>query len=265
MSVTDIVHEEQVYSSDEWTTEDPDVNDQIKQYNNSYNRFLYYPWGVFVTAYARHNLWNGILEFKDDFLYSDTDSIKAKNYKKHLPYIEKYNKDIVKKLEKCLDHYGIDKKELSPKDIKDNEHTLGVWDFEEVYKRFKTLGAKRYIVENKNNELEITIAGLPKDKGCDYLLKISDKNINKVFKNFANNMQVPKADSGKLTAYYDDEEKECIIKDFQGHYTKVKSRSSVHLSKASFEMSMSKKYIKLLEQLENGELTIKDWSLKQGI
>ena len=265
MSVTDIVHDEQVYSSDEWTTEDADVNDQIKYYNNSYNRFLYYPWGVFVTAYARHNLWNGILEFKDDFLYSDTDSIKAKNYKKHLSYIEQYNKDIVKKLEKCLEHYGIDKNELSPKDIKGNEHVLGVWDFEEVYKRFKTLGAKRYIVENKDSKLEITIAGLPKDKGRDYLLKISNDDMIKVFSNFTNKMQVPKTDSGKLTAYYDDEEKECIIKDFQGHYTKVKSLSSVHLSQASFEMSMSEKYIKLIEQLENGEIKIKDWSYKQGI
>ena len=265
MSVTDIVHDEQVYSSDEWTTEDADVNDQIKHYNNSYNRFLYYPWGVFVTAYARHNLWNGILEFKDDFLYSDTDSIKAKNYKKHLSYIEQYNKDIVKKLEKCLEHYGIDKNELSPKDIKGNEHVLGVWDFEEVYKRFKTLGAKRYIVENKDSKLEITIAGLPKDKGRDYLLKISNDDMIKVFSNFTNKMQVPKTDSGKLTAYYDDEEKECIIKDFQGHYTKVKSLSSVHLSQASFEMSMSEKYIKLIEQLENGEIKIKDWSYKQGI
>ena len=106
---------------------------------------------------------------------------------------------------------------------------------------------------------------MPKEKGRDYLLKISDNDMTKVFSKFANNMQVPKADSGKLTAYYDDEVKECIIKDFQGHYTKVKSLSSVHLSKASFEMSMSKKYIKLLEQLENGELKIKDWSLKQGI
>ena len=265
MSVTDIVHEEQIYSSDTWTTEDADVNDQIKHYNNSYNRFLYYPWGIFVTSYGRANLWNGILEFKDDFLYSDTDSIKAKNYKKHLPYIEQYNKDIVKKLEKCLEHYGIDKNELSPKDIKGNKHTLGVWDFEEVYKRFKTLGAKRYIVENKDGELEITIAGLPKEKGRDYLLKISDDDMTKVFNNFTNKMQVPKDDSGKLTAYYDDETKECIIKDFQGHYTKVKSLSSVHLSKASFEMSMAEKYIKLIEQLENGEIKIKDWSYKQGI
>ena len=265
MSVTDIVHEEQIYNSDKWTTEDPNVEDQIKHYNNSYNRFLYYPWGIFVTSYGRANLWNGILHFKDDYLYSDTDSIKAINYKKHLPYIKQYNHDIVKKLEKCLDHYGIDKKELSPKDIKGNEHMLGVWDFEEVYKRFKTLGAKRYIIENQDGELKITIAGLPKEKGRDYLLKISNNDMKKVFNNFTNKMQVPKDASGKLTAYYDDEEKECIIKDFQGHYTKVKSLSSVHLSKASFEMSMSEKYIKLLEQLENGELTIKDWSYKQGI
>ena len=265
MSVTDIIHEEQVYNEDTWTTEDPNVDDQIKHYNNSYNRFLYYPWGVFVTSYGRANLWNGILHFKDDYLYSDTDSIKAINYKKHLPYIKQYNHDIVKKLEKCLDHYGIDKKELSPLDIDGNKHTLGVWDFEEVYKRFKTLGAKRYIIENQDGELKITIAGLPKEKGRDYLLKISDNNMTKVFNNFTNKMQVPKDASGKLTAYYDDEEKECIIKDFQGHYTKVKSLSSVHLSKASFEMSMSEKYIKLLEQLENGELTIKDWSYKQGI
>lgn len=265
MSVTDIVHEEQVYNADKWTTEDPNIEDQIKHYNNSYNRFLYYPWGVFVTAYARHNLWSGILKFKNDYLYSDTDSIKAINYKKHLPYIKQYNHNIVKKLEKCLDHYGIDKKELSPLDIDGNKHTLGVWDFEEVYKRFKTLGAKRYIIENQDGALKITIAGLPKEKGRDYLLKISNNDMKKVFNNFTNKMQVPKDASGKLTAYYDDEEKECIIKDFQGHYTKVKSRSSVHLSKASFEMSMSKKYIKLLEQLENGELTIKDWSYKQGI
>ena len=265
MSVTDIVHEEQIYNSDKWTTEDPNIEDQIKHYNNSYNRFLYYPWGVFVTSYGRANLWNGILHFKDDYLYSDTDSIKAINYKKHLPYIKQYNHDIVKKLEKCLDHYGIDKKELSPLDIDGNKHTLGVWDFEEVYKRFKTLGAKRYIIENQDGELKITIAGLPKEKGRDYLLKISDNNMTNVFNNFTNKMQVPKDASGKLTAYYDDDEKECIIKDFQGHYTKVKSLSSVHLSKASFEMSMSEKYIKLLEQLENGELTIKDWSYKQGI
>ncbi len=269
MSVTDIIHNEEIYDNDDWTEKEADKDEQIKKYNNSYSRFLYYVWGVFVTAYARHNLWSGILQFKDDYLYSDTDSIKAKNYKKHMDYINSYNKKIVEKLETCLKHYNINTEEISPEDIDGNKHTLGLWDFEGVYTRFKTLGAKRYIVTKFNKEgkevLEITIAGLPKEKGRDYLLKISNNNFDKVFENFTNHFKVPKEDSGKLTAYYDDEIKEGVIKDYQGHYTKIKSLSGVHLSNASFEMSMSEKYIKLIEQLENGEIEIKDWSLKQGI
>ena len=277
MAVTDIVHDEEIYSGDQWSEQPADGQKEIDNYNKSYNRFLYYPWGVFVTAYARHNLWSGILEFKDDYIYSDTDSIKAKNYKNHMKYIDEYNQEITNKLEKCLDHYGIDKSELAPLDVDGIAHPLGLWDFEGVYKTFKTLGAKRYIVENlpfktphsmaknKDDILEITIAGLPKDKGRDYLLKVSNNDMNKVFQNFTNKMLVPADDSGKMTAYYDDEEKTAIIKDYQGHYTKVTSKSSVHLSKASFEMTLASKFIKLLEMLADGEQDIKDWSLKQGI
>ena len=277
MAVTDIVHDEEIYSGDQWYEQPADGQEEIDNYNKSYNRFLYYPWGVFVTAYARHNLWSGILEFKDDYIYSDTDSIKAKNYKKHMKYIDEYNQEITNKLEKCLDHYGIDKSELAPLDVDGIAHPLGLWDFEGVYKTFKTLGAKRYIVENlpyktphsmaknKDDILEITIAGLPKDKGRDYLLKVSNNDMNKVFKNFTDKMLVPADDSGKMTAYYDDEEKTSIIKDYQGHYTKVTSKSSVHLSKASFEMTLASKFIKLLEMLADGEQDIKDWDLKQGI
>ena len=277
MAVTDIVHDEEIYAGDQWSEQPADGQKEIDNYNKSYNRFLYYPWGVFVTAYARHNLWSGILEFKDDYIYSDTDSIKAKNYKKHMNYIDKYNQEITNKLEKCLDHYNIDKSELAPLDVDGIAHPLGLWDFEGVYKTFKTLGAKRYIVENlpyktphsmaknKDDILEITIAGLPKNKGRDYLLKVSNNDMNKVFQNFTDKMLVPADDSGKMTAYYDDEEKTAIIKDYQGHYTKVTSKSSVHLSKASFEMTLASKFIKLLEMLADGEQDIKDWDLKQGI
>lgn len=265
MAVTDIVHDEEIYENDQWLETPANGMESIDQYNKSYNRFLYYPWGVFVTAYARHNLWSGILEFKDDYIYSDTDSIKAKNYKKHMDYIDWYNKDIIHKLEECLTHYNIDKAELAPLDVDGKAHPLGLWDFEGVYKTFKTLGAKRYIVEKQDGKLEITIAGLPKDKGRDYLLKISDNDMNQVFQNFTDRMKVPADCSGKMTAFYDDEEKETVIKDYQGHYTKVVSKSSVHLESTSFEMSMSDKFLKLLEMLANGERTIKDWSLKQGI
>lgn len=39
--------------------------------------YLSYAWGVWVTAYARRNLWKMILQFPDDVVYCDTDSIKC--------------------------------------------------------------------------------------------------------------------------------------------------------------------------------------------
>ena len=60
MSVTDIVKDKAVYN-DEWGFEKVDIEAEIENYNNSRKRFLYYAWGIWVTAYARRNLWTGIL------------------------------------------------------------------------------------------------------------------------------------------------------------------------------------------------------------
>ncbi|MEM1506600.1 hypothetical protein RG959_25010, partial [Domibacillus sp. 8LH] len=73
---------------DEWGFEKVDVNEEIEKYNSSRKRFLYYAWGIWVTAYARRNLWTGILAVGNDYIYSDTDSLKVLNYEKHEPYIE---------------------------------------------------------------------------------------------------------------------------------------------------------------------------------
>ncbi|MBD8088313.1 hypothetical protein HUK49_10665, partial [Limosilactobacillus sp. c11Ua_112_M] len=56
MCVTDIVKDNAVYG-DEWGFEKVDVNEEIEKYNSSRKRFLYYAWGIWVTAYARRNLW----------------------------------------------------------------------------------------------------------------------------------------------------------------------------------------------------------------
>ena len=119
MSVTDIVHDEEIYDNelDMWNEQPADIEKEINSYNNSRTRFLYYPWGVFVTAYARANLWSGILSVGDDYLYSDTDSIKMKNYKKHMDYVKSYNKKVTEKLHQALKYHGLPLDSIAPKTI----------------------------------------------------------------------------------------------------------------------------------------------------
>ena len=88
--VTDIIKDTYTYT-DDWDIDKVKPAEAIERYNYSRKRFLFYPWGVFCTAYARRNLWAGILEFGDDYIYSDTDSIKCLNIDKHMDYVNKYN------------------------------------------------------------------------------------------------------------------------------------------------------------------------------
>src|SRR5699024_4604534 len=55
MSVTDIIKDNHTYNNDDfWELEQVDVQEEIDKHNKSKNRFLYYAWGVWVTAYARY-------------------------------------------------------------------------------------------------------------------------------------------------------------------------------------------------------------------
>ncbi|MCS5736955.1 DNA polymerase, partial [Herbiconiux daphne] len=89
MCVTDPVKDEHTYES-EWDVAIVDVGEAIHKYNESKGRALFYPWGIWVTAYARRNLWSAILNVGNDYVYSDTDSIKALNFESHQPYVDAY-------------------------------------------------------------------------------------------------------------------------------------------------------------------------------
>ncbi|WP_369141281.1 hypothetical protein, partial [Modestobacter versicolor] len=184
MCVTDIVKDDHIYDDVEgWGIEETDVKESIQDYNRSKSRFLYYPWGIWVTAYARRNLWSAILAVGNDYIYSDTDSIKMLNYDKHVGYVEQYNADIQEKLRRCMQYYKLDESLLNPKTIKGVEKPLGVWDFEGNYSRFKTVGAKRYLVE-ENGKLKLTVAGLSKQNGINYMKEVCDNDNTAVFEMF---------------------------------------------------------------------------------
>lgn len=260
MSVTDPCKDEICYdNNNDWYVEKADIDKLIDIYNSSRQRCLYYPWGVWITAYARRNLFSGILEFKDDYVYSDTDSIKVINVDNHKEYIENYNKEIEQKIKKCLNTYGIPISKAKPKTKEGVVKPLGIWDFEGTYTKFKTMGAKRYMYEKKN-KIFITISGVSKVKGVEYLERIYGNN-NAIFDAFSDGLvfpgeyefKLPNEDeektftgSGKLTHTYIDDYRCDYVIDYLGNEGIFCEYSSIHMEPTTYEMGLDeafKKYI----------------------
>src|SRR5574344_346180 len=238
MCVTSIVHDKFDFDGKQWNNIQGKLEEELKNYNTDKNRFLFYNWGVWCTAYARNNLYTGIMECKEDYIYSDTDSIKIFNADKHKIYFEKYNQWIVNKLNKCLNYHKIPLDFISPKTIKGETKTLGIWDFDGFYTDFKTLGAKRYIYK-QDNKLYITVCGLSKKSGKEYI-----ENQKKPFIFFNDGMFVDCEHTGKMTHTYIDEEIENTVSDYLGNVAYYYEKSFIHLEKTDYLLSLSDMYIK---------------------
>lgn len=248
MCVTDLINDSYEYISNEWNTRKSDLQTAIQEYNEDKNRFLFYPWGVWVTAYARRNLFSGIYECKDDYIYSDTDSIKIMNSQNHKQYIDKYNAIILKKLYIMCDYYNLDRKLISPMTVDGVAKPLGVWDFDGNYKRFKTLGAKRYMVEYDNGNISMTVSGVNKKNAVPYLI---DKytTVENIFNAFTDNLVIPRDFSGKKTLTYIDDENKGIVKDYLGNYSEYCELSSIHMENAEYSLSMADNYLDFLKRI----------------
>lgn len=249
MCVTDIVKDKAVYG-DEWDFERVDIESEIENYNNSRKRFLYYAWGIWVTAYARRNLWTGILAVGDDYIYSDTDSLKLLNYNNHKPYMEWFNNQIIDKMNTMCEYYNIDKSLLAPKTKDGKVKMMGVWDFEGTYSKFKTLGAKRYLVKD-GDKLKLTVAGLSKQNGIKYMEELAGNKDN-VFNIFDDSLYIPASRTGKMTHTYIDHELDLEIVDYLGNRAEVHPLSGVHLESCDFTLSITGQYKEFLSQLSKG-------------
>lgn len=250
MCVTDVVKDEHVFN-ETWGVERVDVDEKIDEYNKSKNRFLFYPWGIWVTAYARRNLWTAILNIGDDYIYSDTDSIKMFNFDSHKEYVERYNKHIGKKLADMMEHYKLNVDLLAPKTIQGKAKPLGIWEFEGNYSHFKTLGAKRYLVK-ENGEFHLTVAGLSKKNGINHMVNICGGNTEKVFDLFNDNLYIPADKTGKMTHTYIDTEKEMFVVDYYGVEERVLTLSGIHLEPCDFTLSISEQYNQFLRAISSG-------------
>ena len=241
MCVTDICKDEEKCTfKDGWKTDKADVDKKIYEYNKDPNRFLSYAWGVFITAYARRNLFTGIMSMGKDYVYCDTDSIKFLNMEKHKAYIEDYNRNIIRKCTECLEYWDLDPAMLAPKNQKGVEKPIGIWDYEGKYDYFKTLGCKRYLTY-KDGEFDLTCAGLPTKAGLDALLA-DGTDVQQVYSRFNQEFDVPVGDADKLGHCYRDTSFEYSGIDKDGNYDRITYRSCCVLFDIGFKVNFSDLY-----------------------
>lgn len=238
MIVTDINKPLVNYDNSIGYTETKD-NDFIRKYNKDPNRFIFYPWGVWCTAYNRLNLFTAINELGEDLIYSDTDSVKFINKENHNDYFDKYNKYVELQIKNVCNHFSIDFKTII-----NNEHTLGAWEYEGYYNEFKTLGNKKYAYVKKQ-EYNITVSGLPKEKAIKYLLNMGEENF---IDNFNQNTNIPCECSDKIYNYNYETQIKGVVIDRDNIKRNYEELSYCYTEKVGYNFGMENIYInKILE------------------
>lgn len=219
-----------------------DIGEKLEKYNKK--AFLLYAWGCWVTALARLKLKEMINIVGDNFVYCDTDSVKflvRDDYKRIVARIEEYNQGL-KELSISNKGYADDKKGIT--------HYLGVYEYEETYKQFKTLGAKKYAYTRQDGTFKITIAGVPKKAGAREMGTIENFNVGFVFRN-----------SGKLESVYNDSDYGTYYTDDSSEH-RIEIRSNVVLRESTYEIGLSLEYMYLLASVGNWDRFITQERLK---
>ena len=292
MCVTNPVNDEIIFDED-WRSVEPDMKEALEKAYNNPKQFLCYQWGVWITAWARYELYRGIIEFNNDVIYCDTDSIKFLNYDIHKEWIDNYNKEVLSNLEKTLNFYGISTDLMYPKNIKDETKYLGIWEYEGKYDKFKTLGAKRYMTET-NGKLHMTVSGLNNkyeyeddyEKECiknnipysheDWLKKYEYTPTAYILSHggldfFTDEMVIPPEYSKRLVHTYIPDYYTMELTDYTGKVSTVEEFCYIHLEPTSFSLSFTHDFIVFLLDIDCDyicerrskrlELMINEWNM----
>lgn len=174
---------------------DQDLKAEYEKYLKNPNTVLPYQWGAYCTAFAFRNLFElgscvnckydslGSLAYPPHWYYSDTDSCYSDDWNEDK--IAAYNKKCKENLK--ANGYG-------PVIVNDKEYWLGVAEPDSEYSEYVVLGPKRYCGRStEDNELHITVAGVPKDGA-----KCLENDIDKFHRNFIFDGEI----TGKKAHFY---------------------------------------------------------------
>ena len=131
---------------------------------------------------------------------------------------------------------------------------IGVWDMEKPYKRFKAVGAKRYMYEYEDGTMNMTVSGLNKKYAMPYLMEENNNHKELIFEKFGEGMFIPAGHTGKLTLTYIEDEMKGTLVDYLGNQGEFHEQSAVHMEPQSYFMSLIGDYIKFLTGVQYVEL-----------
>lgn len=252
MTVTRLHFLEHIYNGDYWTVEKAkDSKGNVKTWNDFLKtEFLLPSWGIWITAHARYDILSEIFKQWRYVVYCDTDSIY---------FVKGYNK-------KLIEEKNAELTEINKNGDQANFPKLGCYEFEGRYKRFKTLGAKKYIKEyyrkfQKQHKYKITdrrkagrqnihrsyycalhltsqtIAGLGKNALTEYCNK---KRLD-IFDVFTPKMLLLETWAQKLITHYEDKPHSDIINGVE-----MSELSSVSLVPSDFAVHVDNEFLILL-------------------
>ena len=254
MSVTSIEQAMNKYENDEWVKEQPDMSELIEKYNNSKNRFLFYLWGVFTTAHVRRTIARAVLNLGDSYIYADTDSVKFIDLERHKAFFDSYNEMVLRKIRMSSEKNKLDLSLFMPKTKDGKEKPIGLFDYEGTYKRFRTLGAKRYFVEYYEphsiggimSPYSLTISGVNKGVAIPSLVKKAEEEGRDIFDYFKIGEEYGEDTAGKQTHTYCDYETKGLIRDYRGVVAPYHELSSLHLEATTYKLTTTEEYFENL-------------------
>lgn len=218
----------------------PDLDEALEKYNTSWNSFLVYAVGVWVTAWGRKEL-NDLVRATNTngnmSAYWDTDSSKA-HIVDYDP-IEALNAEIK---ERCENMGGVI-------DVHGHKSYLGIIEKEtkKPLYEFKAMGAKKYAYRDDKG-LHITISGVGKKGAAKQLKKVANLKNGFVFTGEA---------GGKELVYRDEP-----IHTIEVNGEIIETASSVAIKPSTYTVGLTTEYAGVLDMYNDIDY---DYELKEGL
>jgi len=257
MMVTNNVRDEIEFKSswDKHVLTRDEIDEKLTKMRESGRQRLAYQWGLFVTAYARRNLFLAIRETKGNpIAYVDTDSLKSfynsdEERQKYLSIIDAINEKQRLKIQTALIQQGIDPKRATAVDPKGRKHHIGILEYECQYDSFRTWGAKKYAYV-LDGHLSVTVAGLSKTAA---IKDPTFKSIN----DFEIGRKWNEEYSGRTISTYCENMTPETLTDYTGKTASVNDVYGINIARTSYQLGLTDEYMQFIgyETIEDVKMT----------